>query len=331
MKMNAVTLTEYGGPEVLQLTQVAKPAPKDNEILIAVRAVPLGVGDLWVRDFKSIRPSAFSMPAPLWLISRFVFGLRKPRINILGAALSGTVASIGKDVTRFKVGDDVMAYLGQSFGANAEFVCMKESKAVVHKPENLTFAEACLIPYGGMTAITLLDRADIQPGQKVLINGASGGIGSFALQLAKHYGAEVTGVCGTRRVEMVKALGADHVLDYTQTDFTKNGQQYDLIFDVLRKTPFEHCEQSLTANGIYFPVSFKGRQLWQMLTTRGKSKRVICALSAEDKQTLLRVQDLAASGVLNAVIDKTFPLEQTMEAHRYIESGHRTGDVVITV
>ncbi len=331
MKMKAITLTEYGGPEVLHLTEVPKPTPKADEILIKVKATPIGVGDLWVRDFKSITPREFSMPAPFWLISRFVFGLRKPRINILGAQLSGEVVDVGSSVTRFKVGDAVMAYLGQSFGANAEYVSLKETKAVVHKPETLSFVEAALVPYGAMTAISLLDRVDIQSGDKVLINGASGGIGSFAMQLAKHYGAEVTGVCGTRRIDMVKALGADHIIDYSAVDFTNNGKQYDLILDVLGKSSFERCEQSLTDTGTYFAVSFKGKQLWQMLTTRGKSKRVICALSSETLQTLERAQALVEQDVFKVVVDKTFPLAQTADAHRYLESGQYTANIAITV
>lgn len=330
--MKAVTYTEYGSPDVLKLVEVAKPTPKANEILIKIQATTVNTGDLWARNFKAISPSQFSMPLPLWFISRLVFGVNKPKINILGAELAGEVVAVGDKVTRFKIGDPVFGYRGPAFGGNAEYLAMPESGLVALKPTNMTFAEAATVPYGAMTALNLLRKVNLQPGQTILINGASGGIGSYAVQLAKSYGAEVTGVCSTPRLELVKTLGADHVIDYTKEDFTKNGQRYDVIFDILGRSSFAGVKNSLTAEGRYLLASFKTPQLLQMLmTARTSGPKVICALSSESLTDLLHIKDLVEAGQLKALIDRCFPLAQVAEAHRYVEAGQKKGSVVITV
>ena len=311
---------------------MAKPTPKDNEILIKVHAASVKIGDIWARNIKAISPSQFSMSFPLWVLSRLMFGVNKPKVNILGAEFSGEVEAAGNKVTLFKKGDQVFGYRGPAFGANAEYLCMRENGLVALKPVNMTFDEAATVPYGALTALNLLRKANIQRGQKILISGASGGIGSYAIQLAKHYGAEVTGVCGTPRVALVKALGASHVIDYTKEDFTQNRKTYDVIFDVLGKSSFSRCQNSLTENGIYLLASFKMPQLWQMLTTSMRGgKKVICALSSETPADLLYIKELVEAGEIKTIIDKRFPLEQTADAHRYMEAGQRVGNVVIVV
>jgi NADPH:quinone reductase-like Zn-dependent oxidoreductase len=218
-------------------------------------------------------------------------------------------------------------------GANAEYVCLSEDGTVALKPVNLTYEEASTLPYGAVMALSLLQKANIQPGQKVLINGASGGIGSIALQLAKHFGAKVTGVCGKQRLEYVKSLGADKVIDYTKDDFTRSGETYDLIFDILGRSSFSRCKSSLKPNGIYLLASFKTKALVQMLLTSraGKGKKVICALATEKPESLVFIKELVEAGKIKSFIDKCYPLEQTAEAHRYVEKGHKHGNVVITL
>jgi len=330
--MKAIVFTEFGSPDVLHIKEMDKPTPKDNEVLIKVRTTSVNVGDLWGRNFKAITPSKFSMPFPLWLPTRLYFGITKPRINILGNEYAGEVESIGRDVKRFKKGDKVFGYRAQSMGANAEYICIPEDGMVTHKPANMSYEEATVVPGGAMTALNLLRKVNIQPGQKVLINGASGSIGSAALQLAKYYGAEVTGVCGTPRLGFVKALGADKVIDYTQEDFTQNGETYDLILDIMNKSSFEKCKNSLKPKGIYLLASFKMKQIFQMLrTSRSSGKKVICALSNETPKDLEIIKNLAEEGKLKAIVDKRFPMERAAEAHRYVESGNKAGSVVITI
>lgn len=330
--MKAMVVTKYGPPEVLQLREVEKPSPGDNEVLIEVHATPVNFGDLMARNFANISPSEFNMPAPLWLLSRMVFGFKKPRKTILGAELAGKIEAIGKCVKEFKPGDEVFAYCGMNMGANAEYLCMPEDGMVAIKPATMTFEEASAVPYGGIMALSLLRKADIKRGQKVLINGASGGIGSLALQLAKNYGAEVTAVCGTPRLEYVRSLGADKVIDYTREDFTRNGEQYDLIFDILGRSSFSRCKNSLTPNGCYLLASFKMKQLFQMLwTSIIGGRKVICAFADEKPEDLVLLKELVEKGKIKTVIDRYFPLEQTAEAHRYVEAGLKEGHVIITV
>ena len=338
--MKAVTYKEYGPPEVLHLTQVEKPTPRENEILIKVHATSIGFGDLTVRRFGEVSPREFNMPLPMWLLGRASFGFSKPKHRILGHEFAGEVEAVGDKVKLFKMGDEVFGFLGDRMGADAEYACMPEGGAVTMKPANMTYEEAAVVPYGAFIALNLLRKAHIQPGEKVLINGASGGIGSAALQIAKHHGAKVTGVCGTPRLDFVRALGADNVIDYTVEDFTQNGENYDLIFDVLGRSSFSRCKNSLTENGRYLLASFKSRDLFDMLWTsiagslpgRQTNKKVICALALPERmEDLAQVKELIEAGVIKADIDKRFPLDQTAEAHRYVESGHKKGHIAIIV
>ena len=255
--MKAIVYTEYGSPDVLQLKEVEKPTPKDNEVLIRIYATTINFGDMMARNIKAISPRKFNMPFLFWLPARLAFGFRKPKKNILGSEFAGEIQAVGKEVKRFKQGDQVFGYRGQSMGAYAEYLCMSEDGVLAFKPANMTYEEAAAVPYGALTALSLLRKVNIQSGQKVLINGASGGIGSAAVQLAKYFGAEVTGVCGTPRVKFVKALGAEKVIDYTNEDFARSGETYDLIFDILGKSSFSRCKSSLRPNGRYLFASFK--------------------------------------------------------------------------
>ena len=330
--MKAIVYTEYGSPDVLQLKEVEKPAPKDNEILIRIFATPVNFGDTLARNFKEISPRKFNMPFIFWLPARMEFGFSRPRKNILGNEFAGEIETTGKDVTLFKKGDQVFGYRGSNMGAYAEYLCMPEKGLVAIKPSNMSYEEAATVPYGALTALNLLRKVNIQSGQKVLINGASGGIGSVAVQLAKYYGAEVTGVCGTPRLEFVKSLGADKVIDYTKEDFTKSGETYDLIFDILGKSSFSRCKNLLKQSGRYLLASFKMKQVFQMLwTSITGGRKVICAMSFESPEDLLFIKALVEAGKIKSVIDKRFPLEQTAEAHKYIETGNKKGNVVITV
>jgi len=325
--MKAIVYTEYGPPDVLHLEEVEKPNPKDHEILVRVHAASVGYGDLLARDFKADK---FNMPLPLLLLTRLYFGLSRPKVHILGSEFAGEVEAIGKDVKRFHAGDPVFGYLGQRMGAYAEYVCMPEDGPVALKPANLTYAEAAVIPYGAIMASSLLRKAGLQPGQKVLVNGASGGIGSMAVQLAKYFGAQVTGVCGAPRVAFVKALGADQVIDYTREDFTRNGETYDLILDILGKASFSRCKGSLKPDGTVLYASFKMKHLLQMLwTSLAGGKKVICTLAAEKAEDLATIKELIEAGKVKAVVDRCYPMEQAAEAHRYVEQGHKKGHVVM--
>jgi NADPH:quinone reductase-like Zn-dependent oxidoreductase len=331
--MKAIVFTEYGSPDVLQLKEVVKPAPKENEILVRVYATPVNYGDLTARNFANLTSSEFNMPALLFLPARMSFGWNKPKINILGSELAGKVEAVGQAVSKFKPGDEVFAYIGMNMGANAEYICLPESGTIALKPANLTFDEAATLPYGAIMAVSLLQKANLKPGQKVLINGASGGIGAMAVQLAKYYGAEVTGVCGAPRLEYVKSLGADKVIDYTKEEFTQNGETYDLIFDILGRSSFSRCKGSLKPNGIYLLASFKSQALFQMLWTSltGSKQKVICAMADEKTENLVFIKELVEAVKVKTLIDKRFPLEQTDEAHRYVEQGRKQGNVVITL
>jgi NADPH:quinone reductase-like Zn-dependent oxidoreductase len=332
LKMKAIVYSEFGPPEVLHLEEVEKPAPKANEVLVRVHASPVSYGDLAARNFKNIPAGEFHMPFPLLLLSRMYFGFTKPKINILGSEFAGEIEAVGKDVRRFKEGDQVMGYLGQRMGAYAEYLCMPEDGTLALKPTNLSYAEAATIPYGAIMASSLLRRGNLHTGHKVLVNGASGGIGSAAVQLARNSGAQVAGVCGAPRLEFVKSLGASKVIDYAKEDFTQTGETYDLIFDILGKSSFARVKNSLKPDGIYLLASFKMKALLQMLWTKmfGK-KKVICAMASDDPKNLVFVKDLVEAGRYKAAVDKTFPLEQAAEAHRYAESGLKQGPVVITL
>jgi NADPH:quinone reductase-like Zn-dependent oxidoreductase len=268
-----------------------------------------------------------------WIMGKMYFGFKKPKITILGSEFAGEIEAVGKNVERFKKGDRVFGYLGQRMGTYAEYIRMPEKGCVAIKPAALSFEEAAVVPYGAIMALSLLKKGKIQPGQKVLINGASGGIGAAATQLAKaHFGAEVTGVCGTPGMEYVKALGADKVIDYTREDFTQSGETYDLIFDILGKSRFSRCKRSLTPKGRYLLASFKTGRLFQMLrTSLFGGKRVICALAPGKVDDLIAVKELIEAGKIRAVIDRRYPMEQAAAAHAYVEQGHKKGNVVLTM
>lgn len=330
--MKAVVATEYGSADVMQLKTVEKPTAKAGEILIKNHATYVGFGDVMARNFKNVKPHEFNMPAIFYWLSFLEFGFSKPKRQILGGAVSGIVESVGEGVTDYKAGDGVYAYLGSNFGGNAEYVAVAEKSTVAHKPANMTHEESAVIPYGFVMAYNLLKKMNIQAGQKVLINGASGSIGSAALQLAKHYGAEVTGVCGTKRVAMVKALGADHVIDYTKTDFTQTGEKYDIIFDILGKCSFGKAKKALKADGRIYYASFKMKQVWQMLiSSRFGRKKAICILAGGAQNDLVVARELTEKGKIKVIIDRCFPLAQAADAHRYFEGGNKTADIVVTV
>jgi NADPH:quinone reductase-like Zn-dependent oxidoreductase len=325
--MKAIVYTEYGPADVLHLQEVEKPAPKDHEVLIKVHAATVTTGDCNVRGFTFVPPGFGPLP-------RLMFGLKKPKIAILGTELAGEVEAIGEAVTMFKKGDQVFGIGSDRFGAYAEYACRPEKGALAIKPANLTYEEAAALPFGAGTALYFLrDMAKIKRGQKVLVNGASGGVGVYAVQLARHYGAEVTGVCSTANVELVKSLGADKVIDYTREDFTQNGETYDVIVDiVVGKTSFSRYKNSLKPKGLYLAVAGGLQEGVQMLwTSITGGKKVIFVSSTERKEDLVFLKDLVEAGKLKPVIDRRYPLEQTAEAHRYVDTGHKKGSVVITV
>jgi NADPH:quinone reductase-like Zn-dependent oxidoreductase len=331
--MKASVFIEYGPPEVLHLTEVAKPSPKVNEVLIRVHATPVNFADTLIRNFKAISPRKFHMPFLFWLIGKVNFGFRKPKITILGSEFAGEVEAVGKDVTRFRKGDQVFGYCGPRMGAYAEYVCMPENGVLAIKPDTMTYEEAAAIPYGAIMALNILRKIKLNPGQKILINGASGGIGPLLVQLASsQFGAQVTGVCGTQRLEYIKALGANRVIDYSKEDFVNSGETYHFIIDILGKLSFSHCQHSLEKNGNILFVSFKMKQILQMVRTSIFSgKKVICVLINEKAEDLIEIKKLVETGKIKSIIDKDFPLEQAAEAHRYAESGMKKGTVVITI
>jgi NADPH:quinone reductase-like Zn-dependent oxidoreductase len=330
--MKAIVYDNYGSPDVLRLADMPKPMPKNGEILVKVHAASVAYGEVAVRNFANISHREFNMPALFWLLARFSFGLRRPKNPILGNEFAGVVEAVGDGVTRFQVGNAVFGYRGQAMGTYVEYLCTPAEGLVAPLPPHLGFAEAATVPYGALTALTLLRRLNIQAGQRVLINGASGRIGAFALQIAKHLGAEVTAVCGAARMAYVRALGADEVLDYARDDFTRGDTRYDFILDVLGRSSFRACRRVLTPHGVYFPISFKFPAVVQMLRTRRSAgQRVHLGLSDEQPADMATVATLLESGALKAIVDRCFPLEEAAAAHRYYESGGRAGNVALVV
>ena len=302
--MKAIVATKYGGPEVLQLKEVQKPAPKENEILIKVYATTVTAGDHRMRSFD--------VPPVFWLPARITLGFTKPKHPIYGMELAGEVEAVGKDVTRFKPGDQVFAStLTENFGGYAEYKSMPEGAMIAIKPANITYEEAAAMPIGATTALRLLRKGNIQGGQKVLIYGASGSVGTYAIQLAKYFGADVTGVCSTANLNMVKALGADHVIDYTKEDFSFREEQYDVIFDTVGKFQKSQYSKVLALTGNYVSIA--------RLSTK------------ESIDNLVFIKELIEKDEIKAVVDRCYPLELMVDAHRYVDSGHKKGNVVISV
>ncbi|MDH3391682.1 MAG: NAD(P)-dependent alcohol dehydrogenase [Desulfobulbaceae bacterium] len=325
--MKAILHTKYGPPDELQLKEIDIPVPSDNEVLIKIHATTVTSTDCNVRNFTFV-PGIFQLPARL-----FMFGVFKPRINILGIDLAGVIEAVGKDVKRFKEGDQVFGTPGMTFGAHAEYTCVPEDAVLTIKPANMAWEEAAPIFLGASTALFYLrDKGNIQAGHKILIYGASGAIGTYAVQLAKYFGAEVTGVCSTMNLEMVKSLGADKVIDYTQNDYTRSGETYDIILDTVGKTSFSRCRKSLKQKGVFLPVVMNLTELVQILwTSMTDGKKVKGGVAGESVEALNFFKELIEAEKLKPVIDRCYPLEKTAEAFRYVEKGHKKGNVVITV
>jgi len=320
--MKAVVQDRYGPPEVLRIEEVERPVPRDDEILIRVRASTVTQTDTHAR-----RADLF-----LW---RFFLGLRRPRWRTLGVELAGEVEAVGAAVSEFKVGDQVFGQPSSYFGAHAEYVCTSERAALDHKPAGMTFDEAAAVCDGASQALDTLRQADVQDGRRIVIYGASGSLGTAAVQLAKHFGAHVTAVCGTDHVELVRSLGADEVVDYRQQDFTKNGQTYDAIIDAVGKYSFRRGRRSLKPGGIYVATDggrFMVETIALLVVTRWVgSKRVRSGIGRRRKEDVLFLKELIEAGEFRAVVDRRYPMDQAVEAHRYVEAWHKAGNVVLTI
>jgi len=319
--MRAAVFTRFGPPDVLGVREVDRPSPKDHEVLIRVRATTVTSAESGMRQGR-----------PLW--GRAIIGFIAPRkrIRTLGIELAGEVAAVGKDVTRFRPGDRVFGFTGFGAGANAEYTCMRERGSLALMPDNTTFEQAAAAVDGSSTALYFLrDKAGIQSGQRVLVIGASGSIGTYAVQLAKHFGAHVTGVCSTRNVDLVQSLGADEVVDYTATDFTQGDERYDIVFDTVGKSSFRRCRRVLTRTGLYLPTTGLANMVWAATSAVSGGPKVKTGMSVEKKEALAFLRDLIGAGQLRVVIDRTYPLEEIAEAHRYVDQGRKRGNVVVTI
>jgi NADPH:quinone reductase-like Zn-dependent oxidoreductase len=324
-KMKAIVITKYGPPEVLKLQEVDKPAPKVNEVLIKIYATAVVATDPMFRKGDPF-------------IGRFFTGLTKPKHSIPGDVFAGEIEAVGKDVTLYQTDDKVIAACAMTQGGQAEYICLPEDGPLAIKPVNMSYEEAAGVPDGGLGALNFLrDAAKIQSGQTILINGASGSVGTYAVQLAHYFGAQVTGVCSTVNVELVKSLGAHQVVDYTKEDFTRNGQTYDIIFDAVGKSSFSRCKNSLTQNGVYVAtVPMLDFMLGVLLTSKSKGKKAAFVApglrsSSEKSKDLNFLKELVEAGKLRSVTDRRYPLEKIVEAHRYVEKGHKKGNVIITL
>jgi NADPH:quinone reductase-like Zn-dependent oxidoreductase len=323
--MKAIVYSKYGPPEVVRLAEVPKPAPKDHEVLIRIRATTVTTGD-W-------RARSLHLPPGFGLLGRLVFGVFGPRKPILGTELAGEIEAIGAAVTRFKPGDEVFAFTGAQYGCHAEYRTISEAGMIAPKPANLSFEEAAALSFGGATALIFLrDKGAIKRGDKVLIVGASGSIGTAAVQIAKHFGAEVTGVCSGANLELVRSIGADKVIDYTNEDFTRNGERYDIILDTTGTTSFSRCEPALAHGGrlLLVQASF-AQSLGMERPSKASGKKVIAGVAAVHVENLRFLATLAEGGEFRPVVDRRYPLEKAVEAHAYVDTGRKRGNVVLTV
>jgi NADPH:quinone reductase-like Zn-dependent oxidoreductase len=317
--MRAVVHDRYGPPDVLRLEEVERPAPKDDEVLVKIYATTVNRSDCHCRGAEPF-------------ISRFFTGLLRPKRKILGSELAGEVEAAGAAVSEFEVGEHVFGVNPYKFGAHAEFICLRESAALAHKPAGITFEEAAAVCDGAILALNCLRPADLQIGQRILVCGASGSIGTAAVQLARYFGADVTAVCNTKNIELVRSLGADEVIDYTQEDFTKNGQTYHVIFDAVGQYPFKRCQGSLKPGGVYLATDHLWNLALALWTARIGDKRVLFPIPPRyTKKDVLFLKELIEAGKYRAVIDRCYPLEQVADASRYVETRQKTGNVVLTV
>lgn len=323
--MKAIVYKKYGSPDVLEMREVAKPVPKDNEVLIKIHATTVSSGD-W-------RARSLELPPGFGLLGRLVFGVFGPRKQILGTELAGEVEAIGKKVTLFNAGDQVFAFPGAAFGAHAEYLAMPETGAIAIKPGNLSFEQAAALPFGGTTALEfLIHKGGLQAGQSVLINGASGATGTAAVQIARYFGAEVTGVCSTANLSLVKSIGAHHVIDYTTEDFTKNGKLYDIIIDTAGTASWARSKNSLSATGrLLVVLGGIGDTLRAVFASKSGGKRLIGGVARERAEDLRLLAKLAESGDFTPVIDRSYPFEKMAEAHAHVDTGHKKGNVVVTL
>jgi len=321
--MKAAVCPRYGPPDVLQIADVPKPTPQDNEVLVRIHATTVTSGDRRVR--------AFDVPRMFWLPGRLMLGWSKPKQPILGSELAGEVEAVGKDVTRFAVGDRVVGFNGHELGANAEYHCLPEDGVIEKIPDDLAYTDAAALPFGGGTALKFLREGDIQAGQRVLVYGASGAVGTYAVQLARYFGADVTGVCSTANLELVQSLGANRVIDYTREDFARNGETYDIIFDAVGKTTFGQCNASLEQTGVYLQAVMIFPEIevpWIRLTS---GKKAVGGNPDGGPDVLTFLVERVANGDIKPVVDRCYPLDDIVTAHRYVDTGRKRGVVALTV
>jgi NADPH:quinone reductase-like Zn-dependent oxidoreductase len=323
--MKAITHTRCGSPDVLHLDDVPMPLPRPNEVRVKVHASTVTSGDVKMRSFEDI-------PWTMALLARPIFGFFKPKQPILGVEFAGEIDTVGKDVSSFTIGEKVFGITGMQSGTNAQFVCVPADRAIVTMPENQSFTDMAAIPFGALTAMHFLKVGKIKQGDHVLVYGASGAVGVAAIQVAKHFGATVTGVCSTKNLELVESLGADHVIDYTQQDYLQSNQTYDILFDTVGKTTFGKAKRILTPDGRYLQTVFAIRHLFQMgLANLLTQRKIVCTVSADGRDDLLAIKAMIEAGIYKPVIDRVYPLEEAAEAHRYVDDGHKVGSVVLTI